>query len=117
VLNTEGVEWFLRFLLGGAFVSLFSVIGESIKPKSFAGLFGAAPSISLAGLILVYIYKGEQVALIETRSMIYGSLALAAYCLSCSTIVQRSHIPPWLSAGLLWFEWFAIAFLLEAITR
>ena len=37
----------LRFVVGGLVVSLFTVIGDVLKPKSFAGLFGAAPSVAL----------------------------------------------------------------------
>jgi len=32
----------IRFLVGGAVVSAFATIGDLLKPKSFAGLFGAA---------------------------------------------------------------------------
>jgi len=31
-------------------VSAFAVIGDLFKPKSFGGLFGAAPSVALATL-------------------------------------------------------------------
>ena len=34
----------LRFLIGGVVVSAFAALGDMVKPKSFAGLFGAAPS-------------------------------------------------------------------------
>ena len=40
----------IRFLVGGAVVSVFALIGDLVKPKSFAGLFGAAPSVALATL-------------------------------------------------------------------
>jgi hypothetical protein len=32
----------VRFFLGGVVVSAFSVTGDVLKPKSFAGLFGGA---------------------------------------------------------------------------
>lgn len=111
------MELLTRFVLGGMFVALFALIGESVKPKTFAGLFGAAPSIALAGLILVYFTKGEHTALSETHTMIYGSLALAVYSFSCGKLVRRPHIPPWLSAGLLWLEWLAIALSLWVVTQ
>ena len=38
-------ETFIRFIVGGLFVSVFAVLGDVLKPKSFAGLFGAAPSL------------------------------------------------------------------------
>ena len=41
-------ELVFRFLIGGAVVSFFAVFAEIFRPKSFAGLFGAAPSIALA---------------------------------------------------------------------
>jgi hypothetical protein len=37
---------FIRF--GGVVVSAFALIGDLLKPKSFGGLFGAAPSVALA---------------------------------------------------------------------
>jgi len=42
----------IRFLVGGAVVSAFAIIGDLLKPKSFAGLFGAAPLVALATLVL-----------------------------------------------------------------
>ncbi len=39
------IEILYRFLIGGLVVSAFALIGDLLKPKSFAGLFGAAPSI------------------------------------------------------------------------
>jgi len=40
----------IRFLIGGIVVSSFALLSEVFQPKSFAGLFGAAPSIALATL-------------------------------------------------------------------
>jgi len=39
---------YVRFLAGGIAVSAFAALGDTLRPKSFAGLFGAAPSIALA---------------------------------------------------------------------
>ena len=38
----------IRFFVGGVVVSVFAALAEIFRPKSFAGLFGAAPSIALA---------------------------------------------------------------------
>jgi hypothetical protein len=43
-------EIIIRFIVGGLVVSTFAVLGDILRPKSFAGLFGAAPSIALATL-------------------------------------------------------------------
>jgi hypothetical protein len=48
-------EYLVRFLVGGVVVSAFAMLGDVLRPKSFAGLFGAAPSVALATLgIAVY---------------------------------------------------------------
>jgi hypothetical protein len=35
------IQILIRFLVGGAVVSAFALIGDVLKPKSFAELFGA----------------------------------------------------------------------------
>jgi hypothetical protein len=63
----------IRFLAGGSIVTLFAVLGDLFKPKSFAGLFGAAPSVALATLSLTIVTEGPRYASIEARSMIAGA--------------------------------------------
>ena len=55
----------VRFFIGGLVVSLFSLISDLLKPKTFAGLFGAAPSVALATLALTVMKEGKQYAAIE----------------------------------------------------
>src|SRR5215469_15432404 len=49
-LGAMNILW--RFMLGGVMVSLFAFIGDIVRPKRFAGLFGGAPSAALATLAL-----------------------------------------------------------------
>jgi hypothetical protein len=35
-----------RFVVGGVIVSIFAMLGDLLKPGSFAGLFSAAPSVA-----------------------------------------------------------------------
>ena len=65
----------LRFLIGGLVVSVFAVISDIVKPKSFAGLFGAAPSVALATIGLTAATHGTHYASLEARSMIGGAIA------------------------------------------
>ena len=44
------MEYALRFLAGGIIVSAFAILGDLLRPKSFAGLFGGAPSVATARL-------------------------------------------------------------------
>ena len=52
-------EALARFLIGGLVVSAFAMIGGLFKPTSFAGLFGAAPSVALATLALAISKDGK----------------------------------------------------------
>ena len=79
----------LRFLIGGTVVSFFAILGDILRPKSFAGLFGAAPSIALATLALTIIHHGKIYAATEARSMIAGALALSVYAAAASWTLMR----------------------------
>jgi uncharacterized membrane protein (GlpM family) len=82
----------LRFAIGGLIVSLFAALGDILKPKSFAGLFGAAPSVALATLGLTIAADGKLYAAIEARSMIVGAIAFCAYATLCSWLMMRKRM-------------------------
>jgi hypothetical protein len=67
------MELLFRFVVGGAVVCFFAAPGDVLKPKSFAGLFGAAPFVALATLGLAVSFDGELYAASEARSMIVGA--------------------------------------------
>ena len=78
-----------RFFVGGLVVSAFAALGDVLKPKSFAGLFGAAPSIALATLGLTIVADGRIYAATEARSMVAGALAFCLYAyLACWLMVR-----------------------------
>ena len=79
----------LRGLVGGTFVVAFALLSEAIGPKSFAGVFGAAPSIALASLLVTIADKGEQAARTQSLSMIFASFAMIAYCAAAVFTVDR----------------------------
>jgi hypothetical protein len=87
------LQLFFRFVVGGFVVSLFAVLGNILKPKSFAGLFGAAPSVALATLGLTIATNGRSYAAIEARSMILGAAAFCLYAILCSRLMMRNQIP------------------------
>jgi hypothetical protein len=98
-------EYVIRFLAGGMLVSAFSVLGDMLRPKSFAGLFGAAPSVALVTLSLALWKQGDDYAAVEGRSMILGSLALALYSLVVCQLLIRvrwSALAATMAAALLW---------------
>jgi uncharacterized membrane protein (GlpM family) len=85
------MQLIFRFAVGGFIVSLFAALGDALKPKSFAGLFGAAPSVALATLGLTIAADGKLYAAIEARSMIIGAIAFCAYAALCSRLSNRIH--------------------------
>ena len=96
----------LRFIIGGLFVCLFALIGDLLKPKTFAGLFGAAPSVALATLTLTILKDGKMYAAIEARSMLLGAAALLIYCCIVTWLLKRDHLgalAATTSAGIVWF--------------
>jgi hypothetical protein len=95
--------------LGGVIVSVFALVGDLFSPKSFAGLFAAAPSVSLATLILVAATNGSSYAAKETRSMIVGGVAFLVYASVVSWFLHvRGGRPRWVATGGL-LIWLAVA--------
>jgi hypothetical protein len=84
-----------RFLIGGIAVMLFAALGDVFRPKSFAGLFGAAPSIATATLALTVHYNGAAYAATEARSMMIGAAALALYAWGASCLMLKFKWPAW----------------------
>lgn len=84
-----------RFLAGGLIVSRFAILGDLLKPKSFAGLFGAAPSVGLATLALTVQSQGHAFAAFEARSMMAGAVAFLIYACASARLMTQ-------------FEWHAI---------
>jgi len=100
----------VRFLVGGAVVSVFAAVGDLLKPKSFAGLFGAAPSVALATLGLTLAAEGGSYTAIEGRSMIAGTMALFAYTSVVSWIMMRHKLKAVVVTTYSIPLWFGIAF-------
>jgi hypothetical protein len=97
---------FARLIIGGLVVSAFAMIGGLFKPTSFAGLFGAAPSVALATLALAMSKSGKAYAGTECRSMMAGAAGLCLYSILVSQLLARfrlSALAATLFAMPLWF--------------
>lgn len=99
----------IRFLVGGLFVSAFSILGTIFKPKSFAGLFGAAPSIALATLVLTIKSDGVSYAALEARSMLAGAAAFFVYAWCAMILMHREKPETKLATAGLLVVWLAVA--------
>jgi hypothetical protein len=86
------MEYVIRFVVGGVAVSAFAVLGDVLRPKSFAGLFGAAPSIALATLGIAIVQHGSGYAATEARSMMLGAVALFLYSAGVCRLMERHRV-------------------------
>lgn len=100
----------LRFIIGGLFVTAFAVVGDLFKPKTFAGLFGAAPSVALATLALTTAKDGKVFASMEARSMLGGAAALFLYSVMVSRLTMRKRWPALRATVAAMVVWFGAAF-------
>jgi hypothetical protein len=105
-------ELAMRFVLGGSIVSILALVAEIWEPKTFAGIFSAAPSVALASLALAFHEHGGSYVAVEGRSMVIGALALFSYSCACVAVAKREHLPMWLGAAAAWIVWFMAAFAL-----
>jgi hypothetical protein len=111
------VELAIRFVLGGVLVSFFAALAEMLEPKTFAGVFGAAPSVALATLALAFHHHGASYVASEGRTMILGAVALLAYSSACVVMATGRREPVWLGAVAAWAVWVAVAFGLWWLTE
>jgi hypothetical protein len=108
-------EAIVRFIIGGVFVSVFAVLGDILRPKSFAGLFGAAPSVALATLLLAIRQNGALYAATEARSMIGGAIAFCVYAYCVCRVMMNYNFPASIVAGFSLIVWLAVAINLKVL--
>jgi hypothetical protein len=104
------MEIVIRFFIGGFVVAAFAVAGDILKPKSFAGLFGAAPSVALASLGLTIAKDGTKYASVECRSMLAGAVALSVYTALVCVLMARGRTGPLGRGVVSMLAWFAVSF-------
>jgi hypothetical protein len=98
-------EYVIRFLAGGFVVSAFAMLGDLLRPKSFAGLFGAAPSVALTTLGIAVYQHGADYAALHTQAMVAGALALAVYSVVVCHLLVRARLraaPATLLSLIVW---------------
>ena len=109
------MDYVIRFLAGGLVVSLFAVAGDVLRPKSFAGLFGAAPSVALATLTLAFWKHGSGYVATESRSMIIGAIAFAVYSFLVCQILIRVRSSALTATAVATIAWLIIAVGLKQV--
>jgi hypothetical protein len=82
----------LKAANGGLFVVAFALVSEILKPKRFAGLFSAAPSVALANLAVIVAAKGHAEAIAGARGMLLGAAAFTASAALGAVVARRSGV-------------------------
>ena len=108
-------EYVVRFLVGGAVVSAFAMLGDLLRPKSFAGLFGAAPSVALATLGIAIHQHGADYAAVQSGWMMSGAVALAFYSVIVCHLLARARLRVLAATMLSLAAWLVVAFGLFAL--
>ena len=103
-------EYVVRFLVGGVVVSAFAMLGDMLRPKSFAGLFGAAPSVALVTLGIAVYRHGADYAAQQTWAMTAGAIALAVYGLVVCQLLMRARLRAAPATLLSLVVWLIVAF-------
>jgi hypothetical protein len=108
-------EYVVRFLVGGIVVSAFAMLGDILRPKGFAGLFGAAPSVALATLGIAVYRHGAGYAARQSWAMTAGAIALALYGVVVCQLLIRARLRAALATLLSLVVWLIVAFSLLAL--
>ena len=103
------LEYGLRFLAGGIAVSAFAALGDTLRPKSFAGLFGPLLRLPSRRFFLPCRQKGAPFVTMEGRSMIVGAFALAAYSWAVCVLLKKFLLSSWTATIAALIVWFAVA--------
>jgi uncharacterized membrane protein (GlpM family) len=110
------MEYVVRFLVGGVAVSAFAMLGDMLRPKSFAGLFAAAPSVALATLGIAVYMHGAGYAAQQTWAMSAGAIALAVYGGAVCHLLMRARFRVASATLVSVVLWLVVAFGLLAVT-
>lgn len=100
----------LKGLAGGTLVVAFALFCETLSPKRFAGLFGAAPAVALAGLTIALLDKGGSQAHNSALGMIAGTGGMVLYAAATVPLLRRMNAVP--AAAVALSAWTAGAALL-----
>jgi hypothetical protein len=105
--NMEVIGYIAKFLAGGALVCAFALVSDACKPKRFSGLFSAAPSVLLAGLVVTLVSHGATRAMLTAEGAVAGAVGMIVYCLVATPAIRR--FKALLGSTVAMLIWFAVA--------
>jgi hypothetical protein len=93
----------IRVLTAGALVAAISVLVDTLKPKMFAGLFAAAPSVATVSLLVTGLATGAAKDSLSARGMIAGAIGLVCYSFVAAVLIK--HLQAVAGSVLAWVAW------------
>lgn len=93
----------VRVVAGGALVVAFAMVGDMLKPRTFAGLFGAAPSVATASLLVSGLAMGAAKDAKYASGMIAGAAGLVVYSAAAALAVK--HLGSVAGSIVAWVAW------------
>jgi len=93
----------IRVLTGGALVVAFAMLSDALKPKMFSGLFGAAPSVATASLLVSGLADGAAKDVKYATGMLAGAVGLAVYSAAAAFAVK--HLGGVAGSVVAWVAW------------
>lgn len=81
----------IKALLGGTMVTFFAVVGRVLRPKWFAGLFAAAPSVAVASLAVTVVDKGHHDAAVAAYAMVFGAIGFVAFSICVRPLLAKTR--------------------------
>jgi hypothetical protein len=97
----------VKAVAAGTLVCVFALIGELLRPKQFAGLFSAAPSVALASLAVTSWMSGPSDLLAYLLGMAAGGVGFIAYALAAGPTVR--YLGAATGSALSALVWFGVA--------
>ena len=79
----------LHALAGGTLVVLFAMVSEAVRPKAFAGIFAAAPSVAVASLAITVLTESPAKARTESIGMVAGGVGMAVCCIVAVVTIPK----------------------------
>lgn len=103
----------IRVLAGGALVAAFAMLGDTLKPKMFAGLFSGAPSVATVSLVITGLAMGPVKASTYATGMIAGAIGLVFYSLAAAWLVERLNAV--VGSAVAWGAWLVPAAIVYVV--
>ena len=72
-------------------VTAFAVVGHILRPKWFAGLFGAAPAVAVASLAVTLVDKGHHDAALAAYAMVFGAAGFVAFSACVRPLLTKTN--------------------------